>query len=35
MVRAMTSYLAGIPQSDIRAIPAEIGGFWRQDHRLS
>ena len=26
MVRAMTSYLAGIPQSDIRAIPAEIGG---------
>src|ERR1700744_6371203 len=26
MVRAMTSFLAGIPQSDIRAIPAEIGG---------
>src|ERR1700761_3887701 len=26
MVRAMTSYLAGMPQSDIRAIPAEIGG---------
>src|SRR3981189_2084179 len=26
MVRAMTSYLTGIPQSDIRAIPAEIGG---------
>jgi CO/xanthine dehydrogenase Mo-binding subunit len=26
MVRAMTAYLAGIPQSDIRAIPAEIGG---------
>src|SRR5258705_1766869 len=26
MVRAMPSYLTGIPQSDIRAIPAEIGG---------
>jgi CO/xanthine dehydrogenase Mo-binding subunit len=26
MVRAMTSMLSGIPQSDIRAIPAEIGG---------
>ena len=26
MVRAMTSFLTGIPQSDIRAIPAEIGG---------
>ena len=26
MVRAMTSMLTGIPQSDIRAIPAEIGG---------
>src|ERR1700682_2721457 len=26
MVRAMTSYLTGLPQSDIRAIPAEIGG---------
>src|ERR1700761_2210493 len=26
MVRAMTAHLAGIPQSDIRAIPAEIGG---------
>ena len=26
MVRAMTSLLTGIPQSDIRAIPAEIGG---------
>src|SRR6202047_29537 len=26
MVRAMTSYLTGIPQSDIRAIPAESGG---------
>ncbi len=26
MVRAMTAYLAGMPQSDIRAIPAEIGG---------
>src|SRR5712671_1061973 len=26
MVRAMTSYLTGFPQSDIRAIPAEIGG---------
>jgi CO/xanthine dehydrogenase Mo-binding subunit len=26
MVRAMTAYLSGIPQSDIRAIPAEIGG---------
>jgi CO/xanthine dehydrogenase Mo-binding subunit len=26
MVRAMTSHLTGIPQSDIRAIPAEIGG---------
>lgn len=26
MVRAMCAYLAGIPQSDIRAIPAEIGG---------
>jgi CO/xanthine dehydrogenase Mo-binding subunit len=26
MVRAMTSYLSGIAQSDIRAIPAEIGG---------
>ena len=26
MVRAMTSYLTGIPQSNIRAIPAEIGG---------
>ena len=26
MVRAMTSYLTGISQSDIRAIPAEIGG---------
>src|SRR3954467_10606651 len=26
MVRAMTSYLIGITQSDIRAIPAEIGG---------
>src|ERR1700736_5613936 len=28
MVRAMTAYLTGIPQSDIRPIPAEIGaGF--------
>src|SRR6185437_2202309 len=26
MVRAMVAYLTGIPQSDIRAIPAEIGG---------
>jgi CO/xanthine dehydrogenase Mo-binding subunit len=26
MVRAMTSMLTGLPQSDIRAIPAEIGG---------
>ena len=26
MVRAMTGMLTGIPQSDIRAIPAEIGG---------
>src|SRR5258707_2590827 len=26
MVRAMTALLSGIPQSDIRAIPAEIGG---------
>src|SRR3981189_1932960 len=26
MVRAMTAYLTGIPQSDTRAIPAEIGG---------
>lgn len=26
MVRAMTSFLTGIPQSHIRAIPAEIGG---------
>ncbi|MEZ5850469.1 MAG: xanthine dehydrogenase family protein molybdopterin-binding subunit [Hyphomicrobiaceae bacterium] len=26
MVRAMCAYLAGIDQSDIRAIPAEIGG---------
>ncbi|MBV9457714.1 MAG: xanthine dehydrogenase family protein molybdopterin-binding subunit [Bradyrhizobium sp.] len=26
MVRAMTAYLTGIPQSSIRAIPAEIGG---------
>jgi CO/xanthine dehydrogenase Mo-binding subunit len=26
MVRAMTSLLTGLPQSDIRAIPAEIGG---------
>ena len=26
MVRAMTSFLTGIPQSNIRAIPAEIGG---------
>ncbi|WP_420405824.1 xanthine dehydrogenase family protein molybdopterin-binding subunit [Nisaea sp.] len=26
MVRAMTAFLTGIPQSDIRAIPAEIGG---------
>ena len=26
MVRAMCAYMAGIPQSDIRAIPAEIGG---------
>jgi CO/xanthine dehydrogenase Mo-binding subunit len=26
MVRAMTAYLSGIPQSAIRAIPAEIGG---------
>src|SRR3979411_1866566 len=26
MVRAMTAYLTGINQSDIRAIPAEIGG---------
>ena len=26
MVRAMTSFLTGLPQSDIRAIPAEIGG---------
>ena len=26
MVRAMCAYLSGIPQSDIRAIPAEIGG---------
>ena len=26
MVRAMTSLLTGMPQSDIRAIPAEIGG---------
>lgn len=26
MVRAMSAYLTGIPQSDIRAIPAEIGG---------
>lgn len=26
MVRAMTAYLTGIPQSHIKAIPAEIGG---------
>ena len=26
MVRAMCAYLTGIPQNDIRAIPAEIGG---------
>src|SRR3984893_1734252 len=26
MVRAMTAHLTGIPQSDIRAIPAKIGG---------
>jgi CO/xanthine dehydrogenase Mo-binding subunit len=26
MVRAMTAHLTGLPQSDIRAIPAEIGG---------
>src|SRR5256714_1105674 len=26
MVRAMPAYLTGLPQSDIRAIPAEIGG---------
>jgi CO/xanthine dehydrogenase Mo-binding subunit len=26
MVRAMCAHLAGMPQSDIRAIPAEIGG---------
>ncbi len=26
MVRAMTSFITGIPQSSIRAIPAEIGG---------
>jgi CO/xanthine dehydrogenase Mo-binding subunit len=26
MVRAMTAYLTGLPQNDIRAIPAEIGG---------
>ncbi len=26
MVRAMTSYITGVPQSNIRAIPAEIGG---------
>jgi CO/xanthine dehydrogenase Mo-binding subunit len=26
MVRAMTAYLAGAKQSDVRAIPAEIGG---------
>ena len=26
MVRAMVAHLTGIPQSDIRAIPAEIGG---------
>ena len=26
MVRAMCAYLSGMPQSDIRAIPAEIGG---------
>jgi len=26
MVRAMTAHLTGIPQSNIRAIPAEIGG---------
>jgi len=26
MVRAMTAYLTGIPQSNIKAIPAEIGG---------
>ena len=26
MVRAMTSFITGISQSDIRAIPAEIGG---------
>jgi CO/xanthine dehydrogenase Mo-binding subunit len=26
MVRAMCAFLTGIPQSDIRAIPAEIGG---------
>src|SRR3546814_16776519 len=26
MVRAMTAFLTGIPQSKIRAIPAEIGG---------
>src|SRR5260370_21400304 len=26
MVRAMTAYLTGIPQTDIPAIPAEIGG---------
>src|SRR5246127_1877656 len=28
MVRAMTAYLTGIAQSDIRAIPAEIGGVF-------
>jgi len=26
MVRAMCAYLTGVPQNDIRAIPAEIGG---------
>ncbi|MBN9490410.1 MAG: xanthine dehydrogenase family protein molybdopterin-binding subunit [Alphaproteobacteria bacterium] len=26
MVRAMSAYLTGLPQNDIRAIPAEIGG---------
>lgn len=26
MVRAMTSMVSGLPQSDVRAIPAEIGG---------
>ncbi len=35
MVRAMTSYLTGIPQSDIRAIPAEIGVVLVANHCLS